>query len=224
MVMAAPLTESCARPLASREHVCIGVSPFNSYFSVQRIADLARWARRSFDSFQFFVPDRVAAHTLRALGYPPERAEHKAARQGQYVHNKICRALAEVGITDVAGYILDSATLLGNSAYQRLSLRVHTEFADNPEFAEQCMQASGWVLEKRLPAGTPATREQLTHAVRYFLAEIPMFLDTVAIAGVSSSVFAYHQRVGFLERLYQHELALTPHPAQGFVVLTEEEL
>jgi cyclo(L-tyrosyl-L-tyrosyl) synthase len=46
----------------------------------------------------FFVPDAPAAYTLEALGYPPERAAHKAHRQGRYVRNKVLRALADAGV------------------------------------------------------------------------------------------------------------------------------
>ncbi|SHG79992.1 tRNA-dependent cyclodipeptide synthase [Streptoalloteichus hindustanus] len=223
MLLAAPLTDSCAGPLSTGSHVCIGVSPFNSYFSVDRIAAIARWAQRSFDAFHFFVPDGASVHTLEALGYPPNRARYKAGRQGQYVINKIHRALDEVGVADPTGYVLSSAALDGDPAYLALLDRVHAEFDDNPAFAHECLEASRWVLDRRLPDGEEPTPDQLAIAVRYFLAELPMFLDTVSIAKVESSVFAYHQRVHFLELLYRQELSLTPHPRQGFVVLSHDE-
>ncbi|RSM69337.1 tRNA-dependent cyclodipeptide synthase [Amycolatopsis sp. WAC 01375] len=219
MLRPSPLTEHCADPLMRADHVCLGVSPFNSHFTVDRIADLARWAMSNFQGFHFFVPDGPSAFTLEALGYNPVRAAQKALRQGNYTRNKIIRALEQVYPGDSRELILDSTVLDTNRAYLGLLSEAHHRFATDPEFAEQCLGATGWVLDKRLPEGEHPTRDQLRSAVRYFLAELPMFVGTVAVAGVGSSVFAYHQRVSFLERLYRRELSWRPSPGQGFVVL-----
>ncbi|HET6286807.1 MAG TPA: tRNA-dependent cyclodipeptide synthase [Amycolatopsis sp.] len=216
-----PLTEHCADPLARAEHVCLGVSPFNSYFTVDRIADLARWAGSAFRSFHFFVPDGPSAFTLEALGYDPVRAAQKAQRQGNYTRNKIVRALQRVCPSDPHTLILDTAVLETDPAYLGLLSEAHRRFATDPEFARQCLGATGWVLDRRLPEGEHPTHDQLRSAVRYFLAELPMFVGTVAVAGVGSSVFAYHQRVPFLERLYRGELSWRPLPGQGFAVLEQ---
>lgn len=214
-----PLTDQCAAPLSAADHVCIGISPFNSYFTPERIAELARWALSEFRSFHFFVPDAPSAFTLEALGYDPCRAARKAQRQGNYTRNKIARAMDTLGVHDTDALVLDAAALTDNAAYQRLHSEAHQRFAADPAFAEDCLEATGWVLEKRVAS---PTRAQLLHAVRYFLAELPMFVATVEIVGVASSVFAYHQRVAFLERLYQGELAWRPHAGQGFAVLGAE--
>ncbi|ANZ41516.1 tRNA-dependent cyclodipeptide synthase [Lentzea guizhouensis] len=219
MLLTTPLTEHCAAPLRSGVHVCVGVSPFNSYFTVERITALARWALREFESFHFFVPDQAAVYTLEALGYDPGRAQRKAARQGQYVVNKICRALRDVGVDYPEHHLLDGSALARNEMYRELLRGAHAWFMTDDVFAQQCLDATRWVLDRRLPDGQAPTDEQLHCAVRYFLAELPMFIDTPAIARVESSVFAYHQRVAFLERLYARELAWVPNPAQGFVVL-----
>ncbi|ONI78157.1 tRNA-dependent cyclodipeptide synthase [Actinosynnema sp. ALI-1.44] len=223
MLLTTPLTEHCAAPLRSGRHVCIGVSPFNSYFTPERIAALAHWASREFERFHFFVPDRAAVHTLEALGYEPARARRKASRQGQYVLNKICRALRDVGVNDPCEHVLDGAALAYNAHYQGLLRDAHDRFATDEKFGAHCLDATHWVLDRRLPPGRTPTDAQLRCAVLYFLAELPMFIDTPAIAGVDSSVFAYHQRVAFLERLYARELTWQPHPGQGFVVLCAED-
>ncbi|WP_433272115.1 tRNA-dependent cyclodipeptide synthase [Actinosynnema sp. CS-041913] len=219
MLRPLPLTEQCAGPLSRAEHVCLGISPFNSHFTIERIADLARWASAGFHRFHFFVPDGPSAFTLEALGYDPGRAARKAQRQGNYTRNKILRALEQVRAPNPDELILDSSALDGNRAYLRLLSQAHQRFAADPEFARQCLGATGWVLDRRLPEGESPTGDQLRSAVRYFLAELPMFVSTVEVAGVGSSVFAYHQRVPFLAHLYGGELSWRPHPEQGFVVL-----
>ncbi|MEU7474711.1 tRNA-dependent cyclodipeptide synthase [Lentzea sp. NPDC042327] len=223
MLLTTPLTEHCARPLRSGRHVCVGVSPFNSYFSVERITALARWAIAEFERFHFFIPDHAAAFTLEALGYDPARARTKARRQGQYVVNKVCRALWDVGVARPEDHVLDGTTLAENPCYLRLLTNGHDLFDHDEEFAGHCLDATRWVLDRKLPDGEVPTEVQLRSAVRYFLAELPLFVDTPAITGTESSVFAYHQRVKFLELLYARELTWQPHPNQGFVLLQSDD-
>jgi cyclo(L-tyrosyl-L-tyrosyl) synthase len=115
------------------------------------------------------------------------------------------------------------ARLHENETYQRLHDDVTRLFHEDNAFRGETMASSEWVLAKRLPAGQEPTERQRLLAVRYFLAELPLFLDTPAITGVPASVFVYHQRVAFLERLYRGELARRPSAAQGFLVLTAAE-
>ena len=52
-----PVTRNCAKILNAREHAVIGISPFNSYFSEQKITDLIVWAKETFGTFHVYVPD-----------------------------------------------------------------------------------------------------------------------------------------------------------------------
>jgi len=214
-----PLTEKCQRSFESRSHVCFGISPFNSYFSESVIQELAEWGRREFNSVHFFVPDSPAAFTLEALGYSSEKAASKARKQGQYTINKICRALRNLGCTDVEAWksIMDWKWLSDRPRYLALYVRVQELFENDSDFREECLRASHWVLEKRTEG--VITPDVLRSAVRYFLAEIPLFADTAGILGVETSVFAYHQSILFIEKLYAGELALAVGAGQGYVVL-----
>lgn len=218
---AKPLTDRCQGALAGRVHACLGVSPFNSHFSASHIAALARWATTTFGAVHFFVPDTAAAYTLEALGHPPHKAAWKARRQGQYVKNKIRRGLLAAGVTEPEGCLLDGEALATNSFYGKLREQVEQHYLGDPAFARACLEATAWTLERRLPDGRQPTSEQLSCAVRYFLAELPLFLDTPRIAGVSSSVFCYHQVPAFLDDLFHSRLALRPESGQGYVQLTD---
>ncbi|WP_331753310.1 tRNA-dependent cyclodipeptide synthase (plasmid) [Streptomyces sp. NBC_00637] len=216
-----PLTDRCREVFEAGAHACVGISPFNSYFSAERIAALARWALGAFKRVHFFVPDTAAAYTLEALGYAPERAAWKARRQGQYVRNKITRALAAAGIDEPDGQLLDGQALAENAAYRILQERIEQCSREDSVFFRACLGASGWTLERRLPAGQEPTHEQLCSAVRYFLAELPLFLDTPGITGEPASVFCYHQVPDFLDDLFRHRLSLCPADGQGFVRVSE---
>ncbi|MFI7190039.1 tRNA-dependent cyclodipeptide synthase [Nocardia nova] len=217
---AQPLTPRCRVIADAGEHACVGISPFNSYFTTDRIAALARWALDSFGSVHFYIPDGPAAYTLEAVGYTPERAAHKARRQGRWLGNKLRRTLADLGVGAPDRLVLDSAALHTNTAYQRLHTEVSQQFAHDPEFAAACLSTSGWVLGQRLPDGASPTADQTHAAVRYLLAELPLFTDTATITGVTESVFCYHQQVPFLRALYHHRLTWKPASRQGFLVVT----
>lgn len=216
---ALPLTARCAAILRSRHHACLGVSPFNSCFTEDYIGRLARWAQGTFDGFHIFVPDTAAAFTLEALGYPPERAAHKARRQANLVRNKIVRALDGTGL-DPSTVVLDGAALAISSAYTTLLDWIHQRFDTDSDLAQTCLDATGWVLDKRLPPDTTATVDQLRSAARYLLAELPLLLDTPSIVETTSSLFCYQQTIPFLDQLYQQQLSCRPSSGQGFAVVT----
>jgi cyclo(L-tyrosyl-L-tyrosyl) synthase len=222
----APLSENCRQSFELRTHVCFGISPFNSYFSEERIRALALWGRKEFSAMHFFVPDVPSSYTLEALGYSPEKAAWKARRQCQYLHNKIHRALKDAGISDAEAckMVLNWETLSINGRFNALYDEVQKRFSEDSNFQSQCIEASRWVLERRVPEGQDLTQEMLKSAVRYLLTEIPLFLDTAGIVGKAASVFCYHQRVQFLDDLFNRKLPIQPSIGQGFVVVKADDL
>jgi len=215
-----PLSDGCAAVVERGEHACFGISPFNSYFSTERIRDLAAWGLARFERVDFFVPDAPSAFTFEALGYEPEKAAWKARRQGQYTRNRISTALGSLGVAEDGARVLGWAELVGNAAFGRLHEDGLRRYAEDAQFRDACREASGWVLAGKLPAGQRPDAEQVEQAVRYFLAELPLFLDTPSIVDAGISVFCYHQPPDVLRRLYAGELGRRPAAGQGFAVVT----
>lgn len=216
-----PMTGNCARNFEARHHVCFGISPFNSYFSEAKLEDLARWGKQEFDSMHFFVPDVPSAFTLEAMGYDSEKASWKARRQCQYLQNKIHRALKNVGFSEYEAceVYLGWERISGNHHYQQLHNQALQLFEEDESFKKTCLEATQWVLEKKVPDVSSLSEQSISYAVRYLLAELPLFADSAGIVGQSHSVFCYHQRVSFIEKLFQGELAYPVSSNQGFVIL-----
>jgi cyclo(L-tyrosyl-L-tyrosyl) synthase len=216
-----PLSESCQAIFEKRDHCCFGISPFNSYFSEEKITELARWGLREFKSMHFFVPDIPAVYTLEAQGYSREKAEWKARRQAQYLKNKIRRSLSNLSISDnhANEMIVDWERLSPNATYTALLDEVTELFEVDEKFQRECLEASLWVMNQKVDDTNALTDDKLRLAVKYFLTEIPLFAATAKILEVPTSVFCYHQRVGFLERFYQGSLSYKPQVSQGFVIL-----
>ncbi len=221
-----PVTENCHRHFQTKSHICFGISPFNSYFSEERIRDLALWGKREFDSMHFFVPDVPSAYTLEALGYDSEKAAWKARRQTQYLHNKIERALKGIGFSQIDAWemILNWERLSKNARFQELYEQTKDHFDNNPKFQASCLEASKWVLERRVPDADALDVSVLKSAVRYLLAEMPLFLDAGGIVGRASSVFCYHQCPRFIEALFQGKHPLRVSEGQGFLIVEPRSL
>jgi cyclo(L-tyrosyl-L-tyrosyl) synthase len=215
------LTPNCEKNFNRRDHCCFGISPFNSYFSENTIRELALWGRSEFKSMHFFVPDLPAVYTLQAQGYAPDKAEWKARRQAQYLKNKIRRALESISIPheEISEMILDWERLTATPRYNSLLKDVTELFETDDAFQARCLDASKWVMNQKVSDASELTDDMLRLAVKYFLCEIPLFADTAGIMEKSTSVFCYHQRIGFLEEFYRGSLSYKPQPQQGFIVL-----
>ncbi|ASU81838.1 tRNA-dependent cyclodipeptide synthase [Nocardiopsis gilva YIM 90087] len=214
-----PLSPYCVPALAERTHACLGISPFNGYFTTGRIRDLAAWALNRFESMHLYMPDGPTATTLAALGYAPARAAAKARSQCRYLRNKMVRALDDLGVPAPEELILDSAALADNTRYQELLNDAHALFDHDSEFRRSCLEAARWVLHGRI-APDEMSQERLRTAVPYLLAELPLFSHTPEIVDVSVSVFCYHRPPEFVEHLVHRRLAWCPLPKQGFAVVT----
>lgn len=92
-------------------------------------------------------------------------------------------------------------------------------FEKNSFFREGCLEASRWVLEKRVPDTKKLNLESLILAAKYFLTEIPLFTDTAGILSKESSVFCYHQIIPFLNNIYQNTYPCVVSANQGFLII-----
>ena len=114
-----PVTANCEKIYRRQEHICFGISPFNSIFSESYIQALTEWGLAHFRSVHLFVPDEPVRYTLEAMGYSPEKAKWKADKQNRYLFNKIYRALERVGIPHekASHMVLDWKKLSTDSTY-----------------------------------------------------------------------------------------------------------
>lgn len=120
---------------------------------------------------------------------------------------------------DACNMVLNWEVLATNERYTALYDEVRARFETDAAFQSECIEASRWVLERRVPEGMNLTQEMLKSAVRYLLTEIPLFLDAAGIVGKEASVFCYHQRVQFLDDLFNRRLLMRPALGQGFVII-----
>jgi cyclo(L-tyrosyl-L-tyrosyl) synthase len=214
-----PLTENCENIYQKKEHICLGISPFNSLFSEEYLTAIIRFALQNFKSFHIFLPDEPTIFTLEALGYSKDESRKKMRKQINWLRNKILKALSANNLEDGDRFILDWAVLSRNEVYLDELKKVRSAFETDANFKAVCMDGSRWVLQNKLPENELTESKFLT-AANYLLAEFPLFARTNEILGIETSLFCYHQSIDLLECLYRQQLIYRPSYYQGFGILT----
>jgi len=212
------VSDNCHKLFIQKELAVIGISPFNSYFSEQRIAYLYQWAKSRFNQVKFYVPDGPTIFTLQAIGYDELKAIKKAKRQCNYLHNKIQRAVPDENLQQT---IVNSAWLDNCPIYQQKLALCHQLFETNLKFRRGCIETSRWVLSSYDQEAADNPQAQLM-AVKYFLAELPVFIGSADILNVSHVSFCYHSCPQFLRELFENDAFDLIDGRHGFTVLKDK--
>ena len=229
LTSAEPVSGQSERVLAAGDHVVLGISPFNAYFSEERIYELVEWGHRSFRAMHLFVPDEPSTYTLQAIGYAKDKARKKARRQANYLLNKINRALDRVDLTGTAksDIVLTWQKLSSNKRFLTMLEEAKHIYAADGEFQTDCRTEVLRILKHQSPPDQRISPDALDLATEYFLCEMPLFLDSASILGQATSVFAYRECIPLLRKLYSDEYQFAVSPQQGFAVVkcsTESEV
>lgn len=193
------MTDKCYEVIDQQEHICFGISPYNSLFSTNYIENLITWGQENFKHISLFVPDDPIIYTLMAMGYSEEKSIKKAKKQNNYLINKVNRALEKTGLEENVHILQNWKKLIANERFQ-FEYKEATKYFDiNEDFRAACFEASKWVLQGKVEEMDDAC---LKMAVKYFLAEIPMFAASNYILGHKNTVFCYHKPLDFIIDLY----------------------
>ncbi|QIS23621.1 tRNA-dependent cyclodipeptide synthase [Nocardia terpenica] len=222
---ASAVTPTCWNVVQKREHVLIGLSPNNSYFSAARILRLAHWACASFASMHFLVLKEPYVRSLEAVGYSPARARAKAHKALAAVETRARRALESAGIEDPDSRILTWQKLQTNSRYLQLRQDTYERFVIDEQLADACLGEARRYLYSHAQqlAGNASMDTRSRLAVTYYLNEVPLFVDTASIVGTGSSAYCYHKMSEFHHNLYARKLSLQPSPHQARIVLMDSD-
>ncbi|MFE4859455.1 tRNA-dependent cyclodipeptide synthase [Streptomyces sp. NPDC056670] len=216
-----PFTRSCHHIWDEGDHVLIGVSPGNSYFSAGRITELVRWASARFSRIDIVYADLHVSELFSALGYEEDHAARRASKELKAVRRRVLRGVEEAGPqgTPVAVHALSE--FAGNPVYALLHRRVRHFLSTDPHFRAGCERMAAHFLSTKV--GEPAPNaDQLSACLDYIAAELPFFLDTPGILGVPSSVSCYHAPIPLTELLYAKGGGLRASRNQAYAVVRPE--
>lgn len=204
-------------PISDSGYALIGVSPFNGYFTQENLERLFAWAMEVFLNVEVFIPNEISAYTFQALGYPDAKARRKTKRQDSYLKNKVIKALEANGLTTSQAQekIILLSDLKDNENYLTLYSDCLEFFKTDEDFRKGCLSTSKWVIAGK-EGNVPIGDEALFLAAQYFLAELPLFLDSPRIFNKDSCVFVYKDMPEFLREIYEKSHLVSP--GQRFLI------
>ncbi|WP_229861338.1 tRNA-dependent cyclodipeptide synthase [Streptomyces xanthochromogenes] len=216
-----PFTRSCHHIWDEGDHVLIGVSPGNSYFSAGRITELVRWASARFSRIDIVYADLHVADLFSALGYERDHAARRASKELKAVRRRILRGIEDADPQGTPVDVHGLSEFAGNPVYELLHRRVRHFLSTDPHFRAGCEHMAAHFLATKV--GEPAvSAEQLSACLDYIVAELPFFLDTPGILGVPSSVSCYHAPIPLTELLYAKGGGLRASRNQAYAVVRPE--
>lgn len=197
-----------------KEHVFIGISPFNSYFTLERITKLINWGMNNFKNITVFTPDTLSAFTLQGKGYSKEHAMRKTKKEDSRIKSRIFKAFEIIGVSNIfsENKILPFTQISKCPKYLKTYEDCLKHFETDTVLRSGCLEISKTIISDTENA---ANEEQLTLAVQYFLHELPLFINAPFILDVPSSLFVYHAPPTFFNHLYQGRTLVSPD--QGFL-------
>ncbi|GAA2993198.1 tRNA-dependent cyclodipeptide synthase [Kitasatospora albolonga] len=214
---ALPFSDRCHRVWQRGDHLLVGVSPGNSYFSQLRIAQLVRWGRQFFDTVDVVYADLHVDTQYAVNGYPAELALRRAGKEIKATRRRIERGVALAGRSGVGVHALSE--FADTTAYRRLRGEVAAAMDEDAEFRAAAELMAAGFLASRLAGDETPTAEQLAAGLGYIAAELPFFLDTPSLLGVESSVSCYHVELPLTPVLFGRDHGLRAVPGQGYAVL-----
>lgn len=198
----------------------IGISPFNSYFSVEKILEICEWINKEYDDFAIFIPDKISRYTFEALGYTESRVGRKIKKQDNYTINKVNKALLEFTKNHPQKNkikVHNISELKKHNAYKDLYYKYSKKFLYDKEFRKRCLETTKWVLQSNNTKNIEIEEFQKNIAVQYFLFELPVMTHANDILGIPSCDFVYHYIPNFLKHIYLSEELVSPK--QRFLIL-----
>jgi cyclo(L-tyrosyl-L-tyrosyl) synthase len=222
---ATPLTENCEKVFATAQHITVGISPFNSYFSLARIHQILEWALAHFAYVDVFLPGTEAQNNLIACGYSETDARRSATKAINKMRNRAVSALLALGVGDAHahGMVHSLSDLCGEPAYESRREQAYTAFERDPNFRAGCEQMAHGVLKGRLDGDVEADARQLSLMIPYLFAELPVLIDSPAVLGVPASVTCYHSIIPIVRPMFEGKFDLVPSKEQGYLVLATPE-
>lgn len=203
----------------------IAVSPFNSYFSSDKIFEICEWVNNYYKDFAIFFPDKISKYNLDAMGFDESKIHQKVNKQDNHTQNRINNALNrfyEKYPDKNKIEIHTISSLKENNLYQDLYSNYLSMFYNNKDFRTSCQGMVQSYLEnnfknKNIDISDFQKNTAVYTASQYLLFELPVMINMADIIKVKSCDYVYHDVSLFLKQLSADETIMPIN--QGFLVL-----
>ncbi|MEV2261716.1 tRNA-dependent cyclodipeptide synthase [Streptomyces anulatus] len=200
----------------------LGLSPFNSFYSTQTVADLCQSAARSFSDVHVVLPGAPeSALRYISAGKAPRHAVQRSKRVIHNMRNVARRTLAECGMPDTDARVHVMTRFASHPRYQKSRARIESAYRTQRPMREAVHAMTRTALATSLDSDpTPAQIESNT---RYIFAEAPLLLDAASMLARPSTLFVYHRRVPLYDVVATGQVpGLTVGTGHTLSVLTDE--
>ncbi|MGK5640231.1 tRNA-dependent cyclodipeptide synthase [Streptomyces sp. URMC 126] len=214
-----PYSPACRKVLERGEHVMLGVSTGNSYFSQVTVAALLRWALDRFASVDLVYSDAHLDTMRVADGDSPAHAAAGARRSLKDMRRRLRRAVEQVTPAGAELRVRSISEYAALPGYEPVRQRLEAAFARDRKLTAACeTHIDTWLASRERTDGRQEDRRQA--ALAYLKAELPLITSTPEIRGVSTSLFCYHIPMPIVNEL--RGLTDYWHPGQGHAVVRPE--
>lgn len=172
------------------EHALVAISTFNSYFSIENMEKLFFWTHQNFLNFNVFFMDGASIFNLMAMGYDEQKAFKKTKNHDNNLKNRIIKSLTNINFDfeESKNKIVILSDISQNQRYIDIYNSCVNFFEENNSFKKDCLDITRTMLANKM---SKISEDALNLAVKYLLAELPLWFNTPYILNINSSTFIY---------------------------------
>lgn len=219
-------SSQCSSLIELREHLLIGISPFNSRFSPDYVESLLTWGYKTFSSVDVLLPDEEsAAALLLATGASPTKALRKTRKELNRHRRSLAKILERAGEKSSEIRVIDFSDYFNHEKYTTLRKTVQDAFETCEKFRSACLNMSSQAICGRA-SGTGAINDKFEPyenagiAIPYIFAEMPFYLCSPELLEANTSVLAYHREWPMGDALLAGEFPFGVDSRQGHGIVS----
>lgn len=216
-------SSQCSSVIDRKEHLLIGISPFNSRFSPNYVESLLNWGLKTFSQVDILLPDEnSAAALLTATGDSPNKAARKARKELNRHRRALERIFSRIGERSSRTRVIDFSDYFHHKKYTAIKTIAQETFQTCEKFRAACLNMSLQAIRGRTKVigSQSEDLEACKAAVSYIFAELPFYLCTAELLEANTSVLAYHRKWPIGDALMAGEFPFSVDPRQGHGIVS----
>ena len=202
------IDENSAQIFKKKEHVLIGISPNNSYYTEKKIEQILVWVlEQGFKDFHVFLADEISFYNWLTKGKIEKEAKKRTREEDNKQRNRLFRVCEKYNLSkDILVRYEDIKT---QEIYQYWY-----------QFYRNLFQKNEVLLNQVYHLIFSESENKNHFSLEYFFAELPMILNVADILKIPFSCAVYHRIEGIPEYLFKQQKLHQEN--QGFIKLIFE--
>lgn len=218
-------TSRCEAIIRQGKHALIGISPFNSRFSKAYVSSLVLFIAERFSQVDILMPCiDEASRLLIASGVDEKKAFKKTERELRRHKKHLETLFLHPALQNRKISIIQFSDYAQHPEYLRSRQALEAAVENCQQFYKDYLSMSRLAVQGRMK-GTGRDLQKmdsklLNQALPYIFAELPFFLNTPSLLGVTRSTFFYHRPWPIGQGLYGGAYPIQVDSRQSYAVVT----